>query len=650
MGTYVQHAARLLADAGERVHVVAHRWDGAPRRRDVSVDGRLIVHRLALDDAPAPAELSGPHASYAPLVAAALLASPYPTQAFAWQAARLVEQLVVDEPIDVIEAQEWEAPLAYFQLRRAAGLGPSVRPPCVVHVHSPTERIFAANGWDTAVADFAPAAALEAYSIQTADAVLCPSRFIADETIARYGLDPGRVTVVPYPRGDTPLVERSSEVWASPTVCHVGRLEPRKGVVEWAQAIAAVAPAHPAARFDFIGGDTPMAVTGGTTVGDVMRRHLPRAVRRQVRFHGSVDRAGVAALLGHASAAVVPSRWENFPYSCIEAMSTGLPVLASPHGGMRELVVDGESGWIAADATPEALARALARVLAVSGEAKQAMGRSAAATVRRVCDSASVVGQHLAWKSGLSARPIPVVHASRPSRPADDARAPAASDRVAWPVIACSPDGESAALDAARHAVAGGASGVVLTEAGATVDGGALDGVLAWMDREPALGLVSGWTLDDGSPARLVLPPVLARPLVLESGAASPAVLVRAEVVRACPAASRLALFDAAAASGWSSALWPGVLARGTGLGGVRPRRRYSSMALAVQRLHMPVLQWLRECSAEDRRRFVADGLKHPGRSVRWVADRAARVLRAGARQGPAEPPPSSSRRPPQVS
>ncbi|MGE0815648.1 MAG: glycosyltransferase family 4 protein [Vicinamibacterales bacterium] len=650
IGTYVQHAARLLAEAGERVHVVAHRWDGAPRRRDVSVDGRLIVHRVALDDAPEFTDLGGAPAAHAPLVAAALLASPYPTQAFAWQAAHLVEQLVVDEPVDVIEAQEWEAPLAYFQLRRAAGLGPSVRPPCVVHVHSPTERIFAANRWDTTVADFAPAAALEAYSIAAADAVLCPSRFIADETIARYALDPARVRVVPYPRGDTPLVERASEVWASPTVCHVGRLEPRKGVIEWAEAIAAVAPAHPAARFDFVGGDTPLAVTGGTTVADEMRRHLPRAVRRQVRFHGSVDRAGVATLLADVSAAVVPSRWENFPYSCIEAMSTGLPVLASPHGGMRELIVDGQSGWIAGDSTAEALAQALGRVLAASGETKRAMGTAAAATVRRVCDSASIVGQHLSWKAGLSARPLPTVHVSPSMTGAGNGRASVVPDRRAWPVIVCPRDAEAAALDAARQAVAGGAPGVVLTDAGAAVDQVALDAIVAWLDRESALGLVAGWILDDGPPPQLVLPPVMARPCVLETGAASPAVAVRADVVAACPASTRLALFDAAAGAGWTAALWPGVLARVRGLGGVVPRRRYSSMALAVQRLHVPVLQWLRECSAEDRRRFVADGLKHPGRSARWIAERAVRVFRAGARPGPDEPPPPGSPRPPQVS
>src|SRR5690349_3815673 len=50
IGTYVRHMATLLAAAGETVHVIAHRWQGAPQAREVSMDQRLIVHRVALDD------------------------------------------------------------------------------------------------------------------------------------------------------------------------------------------------------------------------------------------------------------------------------------------------------------------------------------------------------------------------------------------------------------------------------------------------------------------------------------------------------------------------------------------------------------------------------------------------------------------------
>ncbi|MBF8300890.1 MAG: glycosyl transferase group 1, partial [Acidobacteria bacterium] len=113
IGTYVHQIARLLAQAGETVHVISHRWDGAPRVREESHDGRLIVHRVALDE-PVPDESLVPLAEGNrspfpfPLPASdrvprGMLASSFPSQAFAWQAALLADRLIDAEAIDVIE-------------------------------------------------------------------------------------------------------------------------------------------------------------------------------------------------------------------------------------------------------------------------------------------------------------------------------------------------------------------------------------------------------------------------------------------------------------------------------------------------------------------------------------------------------------------
>jgi hypothetical protein len=46
-------------------------------------------------------------------------------------------------------------------------------------------------------------------------------------------------------------------------------------------------------------------------------------------------------------------------------------------------------------------------------------------------------------------------------------------------------------------------------------------------------------------------------------------------------------------------------------------------MAQAIQRLHVPLLQWLRNSPAADRVAFVRQGVRNPGRSVRSLTDRA---------------------------
>ena len=405
IGTYVRHVCQALADAGQTVHVIAHRWSGAPRLRQVSHQGRLTVHRVALDD-PMADPGAGRDALPPGARQAQLIGSDFPSQAFSWQAALLAERLVEFAGIEVIEAQEWEAPLYWLQWRRLHGQGPARRPPCVVHLHSSTEKIFEANGWRTDVADYATATAMEAFSIRQADAVLAPSHFIAQQTALRHGLDPAAITVIPYPLGARPPIERTETCWTGHTVGHLGRLELRKGMLEWAAAVALVGVDQAGLRADFAGADTPRAVTGGGSVKADMLALVPPGQRQQLRFHGQLDAPAMARMLAGCFAAVVPSRWENFPNACMEAMQSGLPVICSPCGGMVEMVEDGVSGWIAADGSAASLAQALRRALATPVDQRQRMGAAAAAAIQARCDSHTVVQRQIAFKAGLCQAPL----------------------------------------------------------------------------------------------------------------------------------------------------------------------------------------------------------------------------------------------------
>jgi len=229
IGTYAHHIVRLLAAQGETVHVIGQRWRGAPSEVEEHYGGRLVIHRVELEVAPDDRRPGAQEAR-------ALFASSFPFQAFAWNAGLLAERLVKEEGIDLIEGQDWEAPLYYFQLRRALGLGPARLPPCLVHLHSPTEFIVHHNEWDPGRPADLLAKRLERHTIVAADAWLCPSRFLARTAEARYGLTGGGVHVIPLPIGGTKVLERPGQAWRDGSVLYVGRLEPRKGVLEWLAA------------------------------------------------------------------------------------------------------------------------------------------------------------------------------------------------------------------------------------------------------------------------------------------------------------------------------------------------------------------------------------------------------------------------------
>jgi hypothetical protein len=95
---------------------------------------------------------------------------------------------------------------------------------------------------------------------------------------------------------------------------------------------------------------------------------------------------------------VIPSRFENFPYACIEAMASGLPALVSPAGGMAEMVEHGRTGWIAARPDAESLAVELRRAVQTPPVGLAAMGTAAAASIRRLCDNSEIVRRHVEFR------------------------------------------------------------------------------------------------------------------------------------------------------------------------------------------------------------------------------------------------------------
>jgi glycosyltransferase involved in cell wall biosynthesis len=397
IGTYVEHIARLMAESGETVHVIAERWNGAPLPRETSYEGRLIIHRIGAGDSVEAYRPSGKRSAKHEIDG--LRSTEFPDQWFAWHAALLAEWLIKYDGIDVIEGQEYEAPLYYLLLRRALGMGPERRPPCIVHLHSPAELIVRFNGPRKTWQAYLPMKRMEEFCIRAADALLCPSRYLARQCAARYGLPPERIKVVRLPVGFVSLIERDPDVWARGSVCFVGRLEPRKGIIEWIDAATRVAEEAPDVEFDIVG-------AGSFGLQCALVSRIPRTLRSRFRFHGPKPRAALSSVLAKARAAVVPSRWENFPNVCIEAMGSGLPVIATRLGGMVELLEDGRTGWLAPDTgvagMVNGLADALRRCLATSPAELASMGRAAAEAVGELCNNERTVNEQIAFRADVA--------------------------------------------------------------------------------------------------------------------------------------------------------------------------------------------------------------------------------------------------------
>ncbi len=141
---------------------------------------------------------------------------------------------------------------------------------------------------------------------------------------------------------------------AVPLVGFIGRLSPEKGPEVFVRAAMLLKGLHPEARCVLIG-EGPM---------EAGLRQLVKKLRLsgQVHFAGLVR--DMPAVYQDLDAAISSSHSEAMPLAVMEAMSSGLPVIAARVGGVPEIVVHGQTGWLVGPGDFEDIASRVAGLLA----------------------------------------------------------------------------------------------------------------------------------------------------------------------------------------------------------------------------------------------------------------------------------------------
>lgn len=173
-----------------------------------------------------------------------------------------------------------------------------------------------------------PAKSLYRNLYPLADAVIAPSRSIAEEVIAvAPGAGPG-IAILPNPVDEEGLRRRATPVRREPgtglrLVC-AGRLVEQKGF----DRLIACLPA--------LTGDWKLAIYGeGCMRAELERQVAARGLERHISFPGFVT--DLPARIAGADAFLLPSRWEGLPNAVLEALAVGTPVIASGESGVEDL-------------------------------------------------------------------------------------------------------------------------------------------------------------------------------------------------------------------------------------------------------------------------------------------------------------------------
>ena len=146
-----------------------------------------------------------------------------------------------------------------------------------------------------------------------------------------------------------------------PLLLTIARLQEHKGHADLLAAAVPVLALHANATFVIVG-----KASGADQTAYLNRLRATAdqlGIASQVVFTGFVSDADLAALHRRATALVHPARSEGYGLVLLEAMGSGLPVIAAAAAGPAEVVRDGDNGLLVPVADPPALATAIHRLL-----------------------------------------------------------------------------------------------------------------------------------------------------------------------------------------------------------------------------------------------------------------------------------------------
>lgn len=250
-------------------------------------------------------------------------------------------QIKALENVDIAHTHTWYVSMAGYLAKKLYGI------PFVLTTHS----LEPLRAWKSEQlgTGYAMSSWMERTAILDADAVIAVSEGTRQDILRVYPLPPERVNVI-YNGIDVAEYRRTEDATAlkaygvdpsTPYVLFVGRITRQKGVTHLVDAIR------------YMPRDTQVVLCAGAPdtpeIAAEMREKVQESRKlnkRVVWIEKMVTRAETIQLYSHARVFCCPSVYEPFGIINLEAMACSAPVVASATGGIKEVVVDGETGYL----------------------------------------------------------------------------------------------------------------------------------------------------------------------------------------------------------------------------------------------------------------------------------------------------------------
>ena len=224
---------------------------------------------------------------------------------------------------------------------------------------------------------------MEAHQVIEADAVFAPSEFISR---VYEHFEAVRPLVIRTPL-DLLTQKRDDVVYrqmvAGKKYLLYFALNGAKGVDVLIQITPGILSKYQDISLLFVGRNDPLP--GGIRALDLIKSSLADYWQEgRVLYSPSLPKAQLYPIIQQALGVILPSRVDNYPNTCLEALGLGVPVVGTYGSSLEEMIVDGKTGFLCENGNPEALFRAIERLISLSENQRQQMRTEINSEVMRI--------------------------------------------------------------------------------------------------------------------------------------------------------------------------------------------------------------------------------------------------------------------------
>lgn len=324
IATYVYAMANALYDAGQNVHVLVRK--GIQTNQ---LNGNIGFHSF----------------DFHPVVKPFSYFSRWLNGDIFWEqgcskaALDVILELHKENPVDIVEIPEYNGLASQFKQPLPFSV--------VITFHTPTALVDTLNKVVVTMKQ-RRVYAYERNALKNARAYRCPSKSLATQLTDLYSLPQSCIKIIRNPISTKEFddIGREKKAPVNSERCDIlfaGRLEQRKGAEILLRSLKDILDIKPNINITFAG---ETEIQGAIDFRHAIERSLTNESRQRVWFLGPVDSAKLNLLYCRSDIFLVPSLFENAPYTILEAMAARLPIIASNTGGINEMIQHRKTGLL----------------------------------------------------------------------------------------------------------------------------------------------------------------------------------------------------------------------------------------------------------------------------------------------------------------